>query len=320
VRTDIDFISGGIRCAAWYYEAEGGDGRRPCVVMGHAFGLTRDCGLEAYAESLAAGGYGVLLFDFRHLGDSDGEPRQLVSPKRQLDDFRAAIACARRLPGVDPAQIVLWGMSLSGGQVITLAVEDPRIAAVISVVGSVDMVAATLMGVRRDGPMPSSRLTMAALRDAASGLLGRQPHYIPAFGPPGSVAFVTVPGALEAMMAAAGPTWRNEVAARAALEMSSVRPGRLAKKLRCPTLFQIGDLDQVVDSRSTLKAAFSAAGKARVRRYPSDHLDPLGELRFALVAHQLEFLDSVFDGSAKEVNPRSSEGTVQGVDRRRKVK
>jgi uncharacterized protein len=40
------------------------------------------------------------------------------------------VAHARSLPGVDPDKIVLWGMSLSGGQVISLAVEDPRIAAV----------------------------------------------------------------------------------------------------------------------------------------------------------------------------------------------
>ena len=109
-----------------------------------------------------------MLFDFRHLGDSDGEPRQLVSPKLQLEDFRAAVAHARGLPGVDPDKIVLWGMSLSGGQVITVAVEDRRIAAVISVVGSVDMVTATLMGLRRDGPVPSTRLTVAALRDTVS--------------------------------------------------------------------------------------------------------------------------------------------------------
>src|SRR5207249_3945295 len=139
-----------------------------------------------------------------------------------------------------------------------VAVEDRRIVAVISVVGSVDMVAGTLMGLRRDGPVPSTRLTVAALRDTVSAVLGRPPRYIPIFGQPGSLAFVTAPGTADAMQAAAGPTWRNEVAARAAMEMSSVRPGPIAKKLKCPTLFQIADFDQVVASKAIAKAAFAA--------------------------------------------------------------
>lgn len=293
MRTDRDFMSGGIRCAAWHYTAAETGAVRPCVVMGHAFGLTRDSGLESYAEQFAAAGYNVLVFDFRHLGASDGHPRQIVSPKRQLDDLRAAVAHARTLPGVDPERIVLWGMSLSGGQVIELAAEDARIAAVISVVGSVDMVATSLKGLRRDGPVPTTRLSLAAMRDGVAALRGRPPVYVPIFGPPGSLAFVTSPGALEAALAAAGPTFRNEVAARAALEMSGVRPGRLAKDLPCPALFQIADMDQVVDSEATVKAAFSAAGRARVRHYPCDHLDPLGGQRDAMAGHQLEFLGSV---------------------------
>jgi pimeloyl-ACP methyl ester carboxylesterase len=305
MRTDSDFQSGGIRCAAWHYQAPSRSDTRPCVVMGAAFGATRDSGLEEYAEELSAAGYDALLFDFRHLGDSDGEPRQLVSPKLQLDDFRAAVAHARGLPGVDPDKIVLWGMSLSGGQVITVAVEDRRIAAVISVVGSVDMVAGTLMGLRRDGPVPSTRLTVAALRDTVSALLGRPPRYIPIFGPPGSLAFVTAPGTADAMQAAAGRTWRNEVAARAAMEMSSVRPGRIAKDLRCPTLFQIADFDQVAAAKATVKAAFAAAGQARVRHYPCDHIDPLGDSRTAMATHQVEFLDSVFGRTAAAVEPKA---------------
>lgn len=291
-------MSGGVRCAAWHYPAAETGGLRPCVVMGHAFGLTRDSGLESYAELFAAAGYDALVFDFRHLGASDGHPRQIVSPKRQLDDFRAAVAHARSLPGVDPDRIVLWGMSLSGGQVIELAAEDARIAGVISVVGSVDMVAASLKGLRRDGPLPTTRLSLAAIRDTVAALRGKPPVYVPIFGPPGSLAFVSSPGAFEAALAVAGPTFRNEVAARAALEMSGVRPGRFAKELRCPALFQVANMDHVVDSEATVKAAFSATGRARVRHYPCDHLDPLRGQRDAMAAHQLEFLGSVLGSSA----------------------
>jgi hypothetical protein len=103
------------------------------------------------------------------------------------------------------------------------------------------------------------------------------------------------------MQAAAGWTWRNEVAARAAVEMSSVRPGRIAKDLKCPTLFQIADFDQIASAKATVKAAFAAAGQARVRHYPCDHIDPLGDFRTAMATHQVEFLDSVFGRTAAPV-------------------
>ncbi|MFD4511631.1 alpha/beta hydrolase [Streptomyces sp. NPDC058457] len=313
MRRDSDFLSGGTRCAAWHYTSGDGD-RRPCVVMAHAFGCTRDSGLELYAQQFAAAGYDVLLFDFRHLGASDGEPRQLVNPKDQLEDFRAAVAHARRLPGVDSEKIVLWGMSLAGGHVLTVAVEDPRIAAVISVVGGVDMVASSLMSLRRDGPVSMARLSALAMRDAAAALRGKPPVYVPIAGAPGSTAFMTAPGAAEAIEAIAGPTFRNEVGARAALMMSAVRPGRLAKDLTCPVLFQIADLDQTGPPQAIAKAAFAAAGRARVRHYPCDHLDALGSHRAVVAAHQVEFLDSVIGGSRQATEPSTKDGTPTDIE------
>ena len=44
----------------------------------------------------------------------------------------AAVAFARELDGVDPERIVLWGTSWSGGHVVYVGADDPRIAAVIS--------------------------------------------------------------------------------------------------------------------------------------------------------------------------------------------
>ena len=62
--------------------------RRPCVVMAHGFGATRDASLAPYAERFAAAGMHVLLFDYRHFGTSEGQPRQLVSVRRQLPGLR----------------------------------------------------------------------------------------------------------------------------------------------------------------------------------------------------------------------------------------
>ena len=98
--------------------------------MAHGLSGTRNASLEPYAERFAAAGFYVVLFDYRYLGDSDGEPRQLISIPRQLEDWKSAIAFARTMPGVDAERIGLWGCSLSGGHVIVAAARDKRIAAV----------------------------------------------------------------------------------------------------------------------------------------------------------------------------------------------
>ena len=100
--------------------------------MAHGFSGVREQRLDAYAERFADAGLAVLLFDYRHFGASDGEPRQYLSIRCQLDDWRAAVAHARGLDGVDPDRVALWGTSFSGGHVIAIASEDARIAAVVS--------------------------------------------------------------------------------------------------------------------------------------------------------------------------------------------
>jgi uncharacterized protein len=111
-RSEVAFGSHGGTCQAWRYtpqqHAVSPAVARPCVVMAHGLGATRDASLAPYAERFAAAGMHVLLFDYRHFGASGGEPRQLVSVRRQLQDYAAAVEewtrrvspCgARRSPG-----------------------------------------------------------------------------------------------------------------------------------------------------------------------------------------------------------------------------
>src|ERR1700752_638541 len=115
---EITFTSHGDRCAAWHVRATtdtlAGVAGRPCVVMAHGFGGTRDNGLLGYAVSFSDAGIDAFVFDYRGYGDSEGTPRQDVSVRRQRQDYHAAIDAARHLPGVDPDRIVLWGTSYSG--------------------------------------------------------------------------------------------------------------------------------------------------------------------------------------------------------------
>ena len=100
-RIDVGFSSGAERCAAWLYPGRGA-GRRPCVILAHGFGGVREARLDAYAERFAGAGVTALVFDYRHFGGSDGDPRQLIDIPRQLDDWRAAIS---RSPARCPTSI-----------------------------------------------------------------------------------------------------------------------------------------------------------------------------------------------------------------------
>src|SRR4051795_7600062 len=129
-RLDVAFPSSGDECRAWLFmpDAE----RPPLVILGHGLGATREYGLEPYAERFAEAGIAVLVFTYRHFGDSGGQPRQLLDIERQLGDWAAALAYARGLDDIDHERIALWGTSFAGGHFIEAAARDGAVAAVVS--------------------------------------------------------------------------------------------------------------------------------------------------------------------------------------------
>jgi fermentation-respiration switch protein FrsA (DUF1100 family) len=292
----ISFDSGGVRCAGVHLAGEGDafadeDGRRPCVVLGHGWGGTVDSGLLPFAERFAAAGIDALAFDYRYFGSSDGEPRQLLSIPRQLEDYAAAIVYARTLEGVDPNRIVVWGSSYAGGHVVPVAIADGHVAAAIAQVPAMDGAMTLLNIARYAGPLQVLELMLAGLRDLAASARGRPPVMVAQVGPPGSLGAMTTPDADTGYRAIAGPTWRNEVAARIALRAGTYRPGLQADRLPCPILIQIADRDAVAPVKAAQDAAWRATGRAEVRTYPIGHFDIyLGAPFEQAIADQLNFL------------------------------
>jgi fermentation-respiration switch protein FrsA (DUF1100 family) len=294
--SSVSFDSGGVRCVAVHLPGRddafaGKDDRRPCVVLGNGLGGTIDSGLLPFAERFAAAGVDALAFDYRHFGLSGGEPRQLLSASRQLEDYAAAIAYARSLDGVDPDRIVVWGSSYAGGHVVPVAVADGRIAGVIAQVPNMDGLVALINIARYAGPGHLARLVLAGLRDLAASRLGRPPVMIPLVGPPGSVGAMTSPDAEPGYRAIAGPSWRNEATARAALSTGTYRPGLQADRLPCPILIQIADNDAIAPIKAAQDAAWRATGRAEVHTYPIGHFDIYTGAPFEqAISDQLHFL------------------------------
>ena len=245
---------------------------RPCVILAHGLGGTADSGLMPFAEAFAAAGYHALAFDYRGFGRSEGQPRQVVSPARQQEDYRAAIAAAVARPEVDADRIILWGCSLAGGHVMEVARDRADIAAVVAVVPLVDGRAAAMAAATQHSPGALLRSTGTAIAARALAAAGRREPMVPLVGPPGSRALLSLDGYEAAYTSVAGPTWRNEIGASIGTELGSFRPARTAADLVVvPLLVQIADMDRSAPPHAAAKAAFAA--RAEVRHYPGDHFD-----------------------------------------------
>jgi pimeloyl-ACP methyl ester carboxylesterase len=71
----------------------------------------------------------------------------------------------------------------------------------------------------------------------------------------------------------AGPSWRDQVAARILLKTSSYRPGLQADRLPCPILVQIADRDSVAPVKAAQNAVWRATGRGELRTYPISHFE-----------------------------------------------
>lgn len=293
-REELFFPSGTERCHAWLYLPAGATAATPApvLVMGHGLGAIKQMRLAAFAERFQAEGYACLVFDYRHFGQSGGEPRELLSIAKQREDWRAAVAFARTLPEVDPGSVVAWGTSFGGGHAIVTAADDPSIAASISQCPFTD----GLASLTRIPPGAAARLTRAAVRDLLGAATGRDPVRVPVAARPGEVGLMSADdvsaGVLE-LLEASGLTeaeYRSEVPARIGLAIPLARPGRRTKDLTKPALFCVCDHDTVAPAAATLRHA-ARAPRGEVHRYDAGHFDIyLGESFERVVADQIGFL------------------------------
>jgi alpha-beta hydrolase superfamily lysophospholipase len=278
-RRDIEFTVGSDSCAAWFYPAADNASSAPVVVMAHGLSGTRRDRLGPFAEQFAAAGFTAVVFDHRGFGDSGGEP-DVFQPRRQLDDWQAAIEVARSLPGVDSDRVVTFGSSMGGGNALAAAARDGRVAAVISQVPFLDIIRQAYIA----RPAVLARTVVAAVGGG----------HLPAVGQPTQAAFINAPGSeagwRRVVAMGEDSRWRNRVSARWLLGRP-FRPGRYAASLHCPWLVCVGEADRVARPGAAIAAA-KRAPYGELRTYPGvDHFDIYdGPAHEAVVADQLEFL------------------------------
>ncbi len=91
------------------------------MILGHGLGAVKEMGLDRYASVFTELGIVCVAFDYRHFGESGGQPRQLLDIQLQLQDWEAAIDYTSKLEDVDSERIGIFGSSFGGGHVISTA-------------------------------------------------------------------------------------------------------------------------------------------------------------------------------------------------------
>jgi pimeloyl-ACP methyl ester carboxylesterase len=267
--TSTSFLSGGQRCAAWLTLPDG-PGPHPVAVLAHGFGANHTMALGRYEQHFARSGIATLAFDYRHLGESEGLPRQRLSLRRHRQDITAAIDFARELPSVDRDRVALWGTSLGAMHVLRVAAGRSDLAAVVVQCPIVSGAAA----LRRLGLAAMARMTPAIVEDTVRAGFGRGRRYVPIVGPPGIVAAVTVPGAEAGWNSTVDPggSFDNRVAAANTMGIALTTAKRAAHNISAPLLVCVSRRETLMDPRHAEDVARSAPyGEARY--YGGDHFD-----------------------------------------------
>ena len=269
-----------------------------CVVMANGFSGTMDWILPDFAEGFAKNGFAVLAFDYRHLGRSGGEPRQVIDPDKQLTDLRNAIHFARRHPQIDDSRIILWGTSLGGGYVLKIAAEDHRIAAVIGNMPAIDAIkGGNLKGKMQKSDASATDLIVASLRlfwaasiDLLKSMLSMKPNYVNVYGAPGKAIFTDPELATRfATVEKQSPTWQNKVAARFIFKAPRYQSGTF-ERIQAPIFLALATLDVEV-STSFIRKKSEGAARVEIIEYPFGHFDLYhGDIFKKVLADQIFFL------------------------------
>jgi uncharacterized protein len=136
-RIDIEFASEGTTCRGWLFVPDG-EGPFPAVALAGGWCYVRELVMPYYARAFAEAGLASLVFDYRNLGVSDGEPRQHLDPWGQIRDYRNALSFLERRGDIDADRLAVWGISYSGGHALILGATDPRVKCLVSQIPVVD--------------------------------------------------------------------------------------------------------------------------------------------------------------------------------------
>lgn len=113
----------GLTLFGWYVPPRNG----AVVILMHTYYMNRRQVIHV-ARMLIDHGYGVVMYDQRASGQSDGEVRSLGW--LDIPDVSQAVLWVQSQPGVDADRIGIYGCSMGGAIALAAAAQNPAVAAV----------------------------------------------------------------------------------------------------------------------------------------------------------------------------------------------
>jgi len=126
--------------------------KNPAIIVGHPMGAVKEQSANLYATKMAEQGFVTLSLDLSFWGESEGQPRNAVSPDIYAEDFSAAVDFLGTRQFVDRNRIGVIGICGSGSFAISAAKIDPRLKA-IATVSMYDMGAANRNGLKHSATL-----------------------------------------------------------------------------------------------------------------------------------------------------------------------
>jgi len=152
-------------------------GRAPALVVGHPMGAVKEQSADLYATMMAERGFVAMSIDLPFWGESEGQPRNLVSPDMYAEAFSAAVDYLGTQGFVDRSRIGAIGICGSGCFVISAAKIDPRLKA-IATVSMYDMGAVNRNALRHSQTVEQRKAIIAdAAEQRYAEFTGGKPKY-----------------------------------------------------------------------------------------------------------------------------------------------
>jgi len=231
----------GTALRGWHFPPRSSvSGNAPIIVLHHGFSGVKEFYLDNYASLFAHAGLGVLVYDPRGFGDSDGRVRNEIDPFQQIADFRDAITFAMTLPRADSKRIGAWGSSYGGGVAIQATAIDSRIQCVVAQIPFLSG------GAVWSHMPPEVRDQLARLFSAerSERAAGKSPMTMPVVSqdPTKTPCVLPTKEAWEWCTEAGkrAPKWRNEVTVRSFEMVSSFEPAAYIDRIAPRPFMMIG--------------------------------------------------------------------------------
>ncbi|MGH9122009.1 MAG: alpha/beta hydrolase [Acidimicrobiales bacterium] len=257
-------MSDGLKIAGWLFVPENlppGE-KAPGIVLANGFSTIKEIYMKNFAERFAGAGFVVLAFDYRHFGESEGEPRNQLFPYDELQDVRNAVSFLATQPEVEPTRLGAWGVSLGGGHVMYLAAFDRRLKAVVAQVPAVNQ----FENFRTMMPPPAFAGLIKMLNDdRQERFTSGEVRYLTLVAPPGQGGLMP-PEAYEFYMTAqstVAPTWRNELTIESLEKFLEYDPcGPIHMAAPTAIMMIVGNQDVIIPP-ALAKEAFERAGEPK---------------------------------------------------------